>query len=346
MYHFTIDDPNAGFGAVMEKLAAEGIKTDSRNGPVIRFPKPVCLEYVDPRRRIIDHPIRDANHFFHLFETMWMFAGLQSVEPLNLYNNGMKNYSDDGVNFAAAYGHRWRKHFGFDQIARAVQKLKKNPEDRRVVIQIWDASELDKDDGKDFACNQQILFDTRPSKHLYGGYALDMTVTNRSNDLVYGAMGSNMVHFSMLHEYVAAHAGLAMGSYYQISKNMHLYLENETSKRCWENRGEFFKQSAPSTDRSLSQYGTSICSSSFKHFVEDGKILQPGIDTYLSEIVKPVCEAYRIYKLNSLLGLKTSVERRVDLALDVLSHCKSEMWRSACETWFQTRLTNAIKKTA
>jgi thymidylate synthase len=103
-----------------------------------------------------------------------------------------------------------------------VEKLKANPEDRRIVIQIWDAKELQKPEGKDFACNQQLLFDTRPLGD--GRYALDMTVTNRSNDLIYGAMGSNLFHMSMLHEYIALHAGLQLGSYYQFSKNLHLYL--------------------------------------------------------------------------------------------------------------------------
>jgi hypothetical protein len=277
---------------------------------------------------------------------MWMLAGLQTVEPLNLYNSGMKQYSDNGITFDAAYGYRWRHHFGFDQILAAIRKLKSNPADRRIVIQMWDPNELAKEDGKDFACNQQIMFDTRPGKHFNGGYVLDMTVTNRSNDLVYGAMGSNLVHFSLLHEFIAKHSGLAVGSYYQISKNMHLYLENETSKRCWENRNEFMKSSAPSTDLSLTKEGSSEGLSSFKLYVEKHEVMMPQDNTYLERVVKPVCEAYRIYKMKMLTGIETPLETRVDLALAVLNNCKSEMWRSACETWFATRLSNQIKKAA
>jgi hypothetical protein len=130
VYSFQIDDPNEGLGRVMQVLKQEGIRSDSRNGPVIRFPKPVCLEYPDPRRRILDHPVRDANHFFHLMETMWMFGGMNTVAPLDLFNEQFKNYSDDGVVYAAPYGFRWRYHFKFDQIRTAVEKLKANPEDR------------------------------------------------------------------------------------------------------------------------------------------------------------------------------------------------------------------------
>jgi hypothetical protein len=90
MYHFEIDCPNEGLGRVMFKLKEEGIQTDSRNGPVIRFPKPVCLVYPDPRRRVLDHPVRDANHFFHLVETMWMFAGLSTVKDLDLFQRAVQ----------------------------------------------------------------------------------------------------------------------------------------------------------------------------------------------------------------------------------------------------------------
>ena len=52
---------------------------------------------------------------------------------------------------------------------------------------------------------------------------MDMTVFNRSNDIVWGAYGANAVHFSMLHEVVASMAKIPMGSFYQISDNWHAY---------------------------------------------------------------------------------------------------------------------------
>jgi hypothetical protein len=341
MYSFEIDCPNEGFGRVMQALKSEGIKTDSRNGPVIRFPKPVCLEYVNPRRRLLDHPVRDANHFFHLFETMWMFAGLDTVAPLNLYNSGMKNYSDDGVTFAAPYGFRWRRHFHFDQLARVVQKLRSNPEDRRIVLQIWDSQELVKDQGRDFACNQQVLFDTRPRE---GGYLLDMTVTNRSNDLVYGAMGSNLVHFSLLHEYIAYHAGLEVGTYYQISKNMHLYLENETSQRCWEHMDEFKNFASQKADYSLTEHGLTLDMKILAEFVNGGEIPVGKLSSYLGRVVRPICEAYRIYKLKSLTGIDTPIEVRIDLAMEILRTCESESLRLACVNWLMDKQVKAQRK--
>lgn len=54
---------------------------------------------------------------------------------------------------------------------------------------------------------------------------LNMTVCNRSNDLVWGLLGANYVHFSILQEYLAAHIGLDVGSYNHFTNNLHVYTE-------------------------------------------------------------------------------------------------------------------------
>jgi thymidylate synthase len=62
--------------------------------------------------------------------------------------------------------------------------------------------------------------------HMQVGWApgyLDMTVFNRSNDLIWGMLGANAVHFSFLLEYVAARLGLAVGKYHQVTANLHAY---------------------------------------------------------------------------------------------------------------------------
>jgi hypothetical protein len=55
------------------------------------------------------------------------------------------------------------------------------------------------------------------------GGALDITVSCRSNDVVWGAYGANAVHFSFLQEYLAGRIGVRVGKYYQLSNNWHLY---------------------------------------------------------------------------------------------------------------------------
>lgn len=204
-----------------------GAQRDSRNGPVLVAPAPVTTVYGNPEERVMLHPGRDANPFFHLVEALWMITGRNDLAPLTKYVKNMSQFSDDGgVTQPGAYGHRWRQHFRhwgstLDQLAWAVARLKADPNDRRVVIQMYDA-EVDQwaadHGGKDVPCNLMAL----PTVSDKGW--LDLTVFNRSNDMVWGAYGANAVHFSVLQELIAALVGVPVGTYYQVSNNFHGYL--------------------------------------------------------------------------------------------------------------------------
>lgn len=207
---------NMAFSEIFWKLKAMDLKPQqTRNGPALVFPKPVTTVYIKPDERVLFNLHRDCNPVFHLLESIWMLAGRNDVAFLSQFNKNMVNFSDDGLTFNAAYGYRWRKHFGFDQIAAVIKVLKEDPTSRQAVVQIWDAADLTKST-KDKACNTQIIFDMRHG-------SLDMLVVNRSNDLWWGAYGANAVHFSFLHEFVASALGVDLGVYRQSSHNLHLY---------------------------------------------------------------------------------------------------------------------------
>lgn len=202
----------------LRQLEFHGVERDSRNGRVRMFKEPVTSVYERPTERVIFWAERDANPFFHLYESLWMICGRNDVEPLAYYVARMRSFSDDGVTLHGAYGHRWRVHFGFDQLGTIINALKADPNDRRQVLSMWDANvDLGKQ-GKDFPCNLQAVFQINHEGKL------DMTVTNRSNDVVWGAYGANAVHFSYLMEYVAAGVGVPVGTYRQVSCNLHAYL--------------------------------------------------------------------------------------------------------------------------
>lgn len=233
MYSIVTDNINIGFKQAIDLIKEEGVTEDSRNGPVLRLPAPILIEHQDPLNRYLLSKRRDANPFFHLFELMWMLEGKNDLAPLLMYNPGMAQYSDDGTTLrGTAYGHRWRKHFGFDQLEDIITGLKADPTSRRYVMSMWDPQTDLKGAGtsKDLACNLQVIFSARAGD----SKLLDMTVTNRSNDLIYGSLGSNVFHFSGLLEYVAWRAGMHVGKYYQFSTNLHVYTENEVAKRCLE----------------------------------------------------------------------------------------------------------------
>lgn len=209
---------NEALPSALHDLRAMGIERDSRNGPVLVFPTPVTTVYNNPMERVLFSLLRDANPFFHLYEAIWMLGGRNDVAGPAHYVQRMRDFSDNGVTFHGAYGFRWRTHFGIDQVRMVIDTLKSNKDDRRCVIQMWDSRVDLGQQGKDFPCNTQIMFAIN-----YLG-SLDMTVLNRSNDIVWGAYGANAVHFSVLQEFMARSIGVPVGTYYQVSNNFHGYL--------------------------------------------------------------------------------------------------------------------------
>jgi thymidylate synthase len=178
-------------------------------------PGPVITEYARPTERVLSWGKRDANPFFHLMESLWMLAGRNDVGFVAEFAKQMKEYSDDGVRLNGAYGYRWRRHFGFDQLVHLIELLKSEPTTRRAVLQIYDPSS-DTAQGRDIPCNTVAYFDIVNDE-------LNMTVCNRSNDIVWGCYGANAVHFSMLQEFMAIHIGVDIGRYRQFSNNFHIY---------------------------------------------------------------------------------------------------------------------------
>lgn len=198
-------------------LKSNGVERSSRNGPTLEIMSPVVIQYDRPEERVLFESKRDANPFFHLFESLWMLAGRNDTAFLDEYNSQMKQYSDDGEGFNAAYGQRLRSHFEKDQIDEVIQLLRRDPDDRQVVLQIWDVDDLGKDT-KDKACNLTIVPRIRNGR-------LDWTVYNRSNDFILGALGANAVHMSIIQEFVARMVGVKVGRYWQVSNCLHVYTE-------------------------------------------------------------------------------------------------------------------------
>jgi len=207
---------NEAYTIGMNLLNTEGRPEASRFGDVLVMPCPVTTVYKQPNERVLFNAQRDANPFFHLMESLWMLAGRQDVEWIEEFSGNIGQFSDNGVNFHAAYGHRWREHFDVDQIKEVIKELRENPASRRATMGMWDPRVDLNREGKDFPCNLAISFRVRDRR-------LDMTVFNRSNDIIWGAYGANAVHMSFLQEYVAGMLDMWIGTYTQVSNNFHAY---------------------------------------------------------------------------------------------------------------------------
>jgi thymidylate synthase len=205
------------FPEAMYQLKHFGVRMPSRDGNVVKLPEPVTFVLEHPEERVLFWDERNANPFFHLMEALWMLAGHEDVEFLASIVSAVSRFSDDGVAFNGAYGHRWRYHFGHDQLEIIAENLANNHNCRRQVLTIWDGSHDLNLNSKDLPCNTHLYFSINHEGEL------EMMVCNRSNDVVWGALGTDVVHMSILQEFLAAWIGVPMGRYYHVTNNLHLY---------------------------------------------------------------------------------------------------------------------------
>lgn len=223
-----------GLREVIQYLESMGVPRASRAGSVLEVNSPSCVLWTPDTPIVSRDPVRDANPFFALAESMWMLAGRSDLAFLLHFNSTFGQFSDDGKEVrGSAYGRRWRSWFlnengaPIDQFEKLLSELE-NLNTRRACLLMWDAVDLNLD-SLDVPCNQLVQFLVRDGR-------LDMTVVNRSNDAVYGLFGSNVVHFSLLHSYIvmklnARGIEVDRGNYYQFTNNLHGYTDNVVYQR-------------------------------------------------------------------------------------------------------------------
>lgn len=332
---FQFSDINKAFNSLVTSFHNGLIptkETDSRNGKVLQAVHPVTVCFTNPKNRVLFHPGRDCNPFFHMYESFWMLAGKSDVESVEHFASKMGSYSDDGYDFWGAYGRRWRSWFGYDQLWKVIQQLDKDPGSRRAVLQMWDGYKdlkaVEKG-SKDVPCNLCCIFSVNEDE---SGNFLDMTVMNRSNDLVWGLCGANVVHMSFLLEYVASYlCNVKIGRQYHITNNLHIYTETNSG----------FKPELWGTDTTynLNFYSNSVgphpglndCYCLNENAVTrvaqnvDGYFSDTGCD-YIDTVVRPMLQAFTAHK-----------ERRYDKALKLCERIKSHDWMVASRNWIERR---------
>lgn len=314
--------------------------------------EPVTTVYHQPRERVLFDPLRDVNPFFHLMEALWIIRGRDDVRWLERFNGNIASYSDDGSVFHAPYGHRLRAHFGIDQLQGVITTLEEDENSRQAVAAIWSPADDLLAKSKDIPCNDLLMFKMNDGN-------LDLTVCCRSNDIVWGCYGTNVVQFSMIQEYVAAALGAPVGIYNQISDSFHYYPDTEVWKRL-ETRpaGSFesfdYYEQAKVVWVPLVNTRIGIWNDDLGNFLEatevPGKEVSPtGFyplepiplfkDPFFSRIAWPMYSAYALYKTKGFGPVA---------ALDYLNMLKVDQkdlqidWLFAARAWLSRRV-KAIK---
>lgn len=200
------------------KMPIFGVREESRNGPVLTSLAPALITIYRPNERVLVDYRRDANPFLHLAEFVWMLAGSDDVRFLEQFSKRMRDYADPNTHILhGAYGRRWRYHYRRDQLLAVREMLALDKGTRRAVLGMWDPA-YDLDLHADLPCNTHIYFRVVSN-------TLEMTVCNRSNDLIWGCLGANAVHMTYLHELMARSIGVAQGVYRVFTNNLHMYVD-------------------------------------------------------------------------------------------------------------------------
>ncbi len=299
------------------RMKVMGVPVDTRNGKAMRILGPVATVYAHPTERMLLDVRRDANPFFHIFEGVWMLAGRNDVKWISQFNSNIGQYSDDGKTLRGAYGSRWRNHWEEDQLEWVIDHLRFNPSSRRAVVQMFDP-DMDHGEGRDIPCNTGIFFEIVEGR-------LNMTVTNRSNDLVWGCYGANAVHMSMLQEFIANALGVSVGVYTQISNNFHIY------------EGHFPLLDVPAEPR---PYTTDMAEAhvplaSAKTWQDDLREFESWIEhpnselsrsPFVQDVLNPMLTAWNYYKV-----------KNKDTSLLMAATIKDPEIRVTCYEWLQRR---------
>jgi len=152
-------------------------------------------------------------------EQIWFITGSNNPEDfVNKFTPIWKDFTEADGTIAAAYGYRWRHHFGRDQLGDLLRLLEKEPGSRHGVVMTWDPS----DDGLGSGTSKKNV----PCPFVFTvniiGNKLHMHNIVRSNDMMLGCP-HDVAGFALLQNILAAKLGLKAGTYTHSISNAHIY---------------------------------------------------------------------------------------------------------------------------
>lgn len=307
---------NDAYPKTIDLLVRKGVERNSRNGRVLEVPEPVSVTFTHPLERVLWSPARRINPFLHFLEPLYLLSGRRDVGYLSQIVSRFKEYSDDGENFAAAYGYRLRNPV--DQIEMAIHRLKQNPEDRRIVLQIRTQQEISYT-GKDTACNIAMALKIRDGR-------LHAHVFNRSNDAVWGgpAGGTNFCQFTVLQEYIAGRIGCGLGLYTATTDSLHAYLNDQWDVQVKGDHGLDLYQTGLAAARPLFAQG------------EDTILFDGDMNTVFDATGSHVDSFFFSYVFNPIwFSFCAYKEKDKEAARQLAGGCVAADWRLALTRWLE-----------
>ena len=152
-----------------------------------------------------------------IHELIWLLSGNTNIKYLHDNNVTIwDEWADENGDLGPVYGHQWRNFNsqGIDQIKDVIERIKKNPQDRRLIVTAWNPAQIDQ-----MAlppCHCFFQFDVTPDGKL------NCQLYQRSCDMFLG-VPFNIASYSLLMMMVAQVCGLRPGEFIHTLGNAHIY---------------------------------------------------------------------------------------------------------------------------
>jgi len=151
-------------------------------------------------------------------EQVWFISGSRKPDDfLGEFTKIWDDFTNPGDVVTVAYGYRWRKYFGRDQLGKLLELLQKDPSSRHGVVVTWDPA----GDGLGGVARGNVPCPFSFTVNIMGGRLNLMNVV-RSNDMVLG-FPHDVAGFALLQSILAQKLGVKPGVYTHTIANAHVY---------------------------------------------------------------------------------------------------------------------------
>lgn len=212
----TYADAGAAYSGICREVLSTGAEVAAVESPTSPSRGATTVEVLahsfaiaDPRARVAEVAARPLNVAFPFAAFLNVLGGRCDVESTAWYNPLASRFSDDGRTLRGAYGPRI-----LIGLRHVVRLLKRDPSTRRAVVNVFD-HEVDFVESVDVPCPVSVQFLAR-------GGRLHCVASFRSQNAA-AVFPYDVALFTLLHEHVAAQAGLELGTYVQHTGSMHVY---------------------------------------------------------------------------------------------------------------------------
>ncbi len=225
MDQFTGDSVDDLMRISIEELLKSGIRITPSRGPALEL-HPVALTLKNPRARLSRTEAR-GRIFSALGETCWYLSGGNDAQFIGYYIDYYRQLGDKEDAWGG-YGARLFNADGFDQVRYVIEKLRKEPDSRQAVIQIFDREDV-ASPHHDVPCTCVLQYMVRCGR-------LDSIAYMRSNDVRLG-LPHDLFAFTMLQELIARSVGVDPGTHTHFAGSYHLYESDLASARAFLDEG-------------------------------------------------------------------------------------------------------------